>query len=453
MSDPARHPSSFHWQALLQDAREALFFLNRRRRIVYVNPAWEALTGLNGAAARGRLCQRRGSDGPGWWPMVARAIAPPPEALHGQIVQVRRTLRHPDGRQWAWDIDFIPFPSADSMVGILGRIIPVPALAPPSGTSVLSDTLRTLRIRHGERFPLDTLTSQLPAMRQAAAQARLASQTRAPVLIVGEAGTGKQWLARAIHHASAERERPLAALDCAHLPEFVLAAALFGDNGLLRGGNMGTVYLREPGQLSRHLRTQLMAWLRQPRAASPATAPRLIAGCIAKHADQPPRDELHCALGTLLIALPPLREREADLPDLTEKLVRRLPRAAERPGWVLAPEALEMLRHYSWPGNLRELALVLHQAAARASNERLGVEQLPAYLRQVVVVEQTVPPTSERSLPLKAILEQVERRLIVLALRQCQGNKSKAARWLGIWRETLLRRMTALGIRESEPPQ
>jgi DNA-binding NtrC family response regulator len=135
-----------------------------------------------------------------------------------------------------------------------------------------------------------------------------------------------------------------------------------------------------------------------------------------------------------------------------EQFLERASAAADRPVAALTADAWELLRTYGWPGNLRELYAVLLSACLRASGSQIDASDLPAYLRLAVRLDRTVKPpaAAERSLPLDQLLEQAERRLILLALQRAKGNKSRAAELLSIWRPRLLRRMEALGIADSE---
>jgi len=141
-----------------------------------------------------------------------------------------------------------------------------------------------------------------------------------------------------------------------------------------------------------------------------------------------------------------LRERQADLSDLVERLLQRLNAGSERPVTGLTPQASELLRAYAWPGNLRELYAALQSACQRTTSDRIDAPQLPAPLRLTVRLGETPQPVSERAIRLDEILEEAERRLILLALRRARGNRSQAAELLSIWRPRLLRRMEALGI-------
>jgi DNA-binding NtrC family response regulator len=161
-------------------------------------------------------------------------------------------------------------------------------------------------------------------------------------------------------------------------------------------------------------------------------------------------EDLACRLGTLVLEVPPLRERRADLPLLVETLLERA-NAEEGPRVVgLTATAWELVRDYSWPGNLRELYAVLASARARANGERIDAADLPSALRVAQTMRETPGRKPGPPLPLDQLLEQAERRLIELALRQAKGKKVRAAELLAIWRQRLVRRMEALGIADVE---
>jgi len=187
-------------------------------------------------------------------------------------------------------------------------------------------------------------------------------------------------------------------------------------------------------------------------ASSAASEPRIMAGCDVDPADEAGTsrllEELHCALSTLVIEVPPLRERQTDMPTLVDRLLERANTGREQPVIGLTPEAWEFVRAYSWPGNLRELYSALQTACLHAPNDRLDVCHFPAALRLAVRLDETPDASKELALPLDHLLEQAERRLILLALRKAQGNRSRAAEILSIWRPRLLRRMEALKIQE-----
>jgi DNA-binding NtrC family response regulator len=449
----ARHDQrGYRWQVLFQRCREAVFLINRQRRLVFVNRAWEELTGRPAAAVRGLACKRHKEPESGSWEALANVLSPPAEVHAGRPGRARRLLPAGEGRRWC-DLDFFPIADEQGTVAVLGRITPVAADAAPA-VLPLPEELAGLREAQAQRYRWEFLGGSQPgasaALRRLEGQGRLASQTRVPVLIVGEPGTGKQWLARTIHYQGPAHETAFVAVDCAHLPPAVLAGMLFGDGGLAWRSGVGTLYFREPGRLPRDLQDRLAALITD----SGDRGPRVMAGSRLDPAEEVRagqlRDDLYCALATLVLELPPLRNRPAaDLPWLVERLLQRA--AGDAPGTApgLTPEAWELVYSYRWPGNVAELYAVLQNAWARAGGgpevKRLDAADLPAFLR----LAGTPGRPAVRSLPLAQLLEEAERRLIALALRMTQGNKSRAADVLSIWRPYLIRRMKKLGMADA----
>jgi len=441
----AHQPDQSPWRTLFSTAPDPVFVLNRQRRILLVNRAWEDLTGLTEDRARGLACKRaKGVQGE---TSLAAALAPPAEVLSGKTVRVRRRLGGTEAEPRWFEVEFVPLMGADGLLAILGRLT---GTAPrPAAAATLPEKLQNIERRLAARYRLDALDSGLPALARAADQARLASQTRVAVLIVGEPGTGKEWLARAIHHHGITAAVAFAAVDCARLPRETLVELLQGPESLLCCRTIGTIYLKEPACLPLDVQAKLHANL-----TGPATErPRVIAGASTAAAPEGRNglllEELRCALGTLEIALPPLRDRPADLTPLVEQFLARC-RDTEQTLPGLTPEAWEAVRAYRWPGNLDELYEVLQSACRHAQGATIELADLPAYLRQAVRLEQEPGRARPRQVPLKLLKDQVERRLIALALRMARGNKSEAARLLALERLSLLSRMKALGMEKAE---
>jgi transcriptional regulator with AAA-type ATPase domain len=450
-SNPQNSETDFRWQALFQRAGEPFFILNRHRRILFVNRAWEELTGLSAAEARGLVCLRRPPEPQDPWDVVIRTVCcPPPEVLQGKPGRTRRLVPRADRTPRWWDLEFLPLQEPGGLLCVLGKITPL-ASDETASRPPLPEKLVSLRVRTAERYGLEQLASKLPALERVLEQVHLARQTQMPVLILGEPGTGKYWVARTIHHQGTMREGTFAALDCARIPTALLSPILLGASSPERQLGEGTRYLKEPSFLARELQIQLCAYIRE---AQESAKMRILAGCSALPQEEIRSgrltEELYCGLSTLVISLPPLRERLVDLPDLVERLLERINTESERPIKGLTPEAWELLRGYSWPGNLRELYTLLRSACQRTTTNRIDAGHLPAKLRLAVRLDQTSPPVPERAIRLDEILEQAERRLILLALRKAGGNRSRAAELLSIWRARLLRRMEALGITEPD---
>ena len=431
MTDPA----DFRWQSLFQHSGDALFVLNRRRRLLFVNHAWEALAGLPLAEVRGLACRRARPATPSdsLAEILAHALCPPPEVLDGQSARARRLLPARAGARW-WDVEFFPLFQADALLAVLGRILPVPIIETAAPAPPLPEKLVALRERVARRCADALNESDGPTSRRLAAGVRLGSAVTAPVLLVGEDGTGKRWLARLIHFRSAARERSFAVLDAARLPAAAIAGVLFG-------GRVATVYIKEPGRLPHDFQAKLADLLSADDEERPM--PRIMAGCCGDPMTEVRSgrllEELHAYLAALTIPVPPLRERLDELPHLIDRMLRRANEDDGRTVRGPAPDALVMKQSYTWPGNLRELFSVLVSARVPAKEDRLTVADLPAPLRLASRLGQTPSSAPEKPLPLEALLEETERRLIRLALGRASGNRGRAAEILGVWRPRLVR--------------
>ncbi len=453
----------FRWQALFQRSEDALFLLNRRRAILFVNRAWEKLTGLSASEARHLVCRRRRpvttADTP--QDILSYLLCPPPEAPPTETVRVRRLLPGSSATPRWWDVEFTPLRGpGGKLLASLGRIIPLPVVQAEVAPA-LPPRLSALRQQVQRRLNLFLPGEDTPVLRRLAEQVRLAAQVTTPVVLIGEPGSGRQTLARLIHAHSPQRERSFAALDCTRLPAWSVAALLLTDAGAGQRRQLGAIYLHEPGRLPRDI--QLLLWERLLQSleatsegeeteagqlAPPDRLPRLLAG----FAD--PREqlasgqllqELFCGLDTLRLELPALRERPAELPLLIERCLARLNSDGEKSVSGLAPALTEMLARYPWPGNLAELLQTLDQARQRTTEKQITLDDLPLPLRLQLRLEEK-PGRQDQAWALDRVMEQVERRLILLTLQRTGGNKTRAAELLGLFRPRLLSRMKALRI-------
>jgi DNA-binding NtrC family response regulator len=327
-----------------------------------------------------------------------------------------------------------------------------------------------------------------PAMREVyKGIGRVASQL-VPVLITGESGTGKELVARAIYQHSRRAAAPFLALNCAAIPENLLESELFGhEKGAFTGADRrrigkfeqcsgGTIFLDEVGDMPLALQAKVMRLLQQQAFErlggneTLRTDVRLIA---ATHrdlkvwsADGKFRPDLYYRLSVFSLHLPPLREREDDLPMLVQHYLRRFSRDLGRDVREIAPEALERLRSYAWPGNIRELQSVLKQALLRAS----GTLLVSAFLPELKAGAEL--PTS-RSLRegdnpgLEAFIVQrlrfdtqdlyaqaqreLDRILLPRVMDYSLGSQRQAARVLGIAPKTLRQKLRELGLNIPQP--
>jgi DNA-binding NtrC family response regulator len=277
-----------------------------------------------------------------------------------------------------------------------------------------------------------------------------AAAAAVPVLVTGESGTGKELVARALHRISG-RHGAFVAVNCAALPEHLLESELFGHDrgaftgadrdkpGLLETADRGTLFLDEVTELPAALQPKLLRALEEGEVRRlGSTRPRrfdvrFVAATNRdlerQVADGLFREDLFWRLHVLHVHVPPLRERVADIPLLTEHFL------AGRP---IAPEAMAALTSYAWPGNVRELRNALDRAATLAHAAEIRATDLPPRIRDAATPAATrVVEASRQNLSLR----DVERAYILEVLRQCSGNKSRAAEILGLDRKTLYRKL------------
>ena len=297
---------------------------------------------------------------------------------------------------------------------------------------------------------------------------RVAGQN-VPVLITGESGTGKDLVALALYHHSARSRAPFLALNCAAIPEHLLESELFGhEKGSFTGAdrrrigkfeqcNHGTLFLDEIGDMPLALQAKMLRLLQEQTFErvggneTVRTDVRLIAATnrdLRAWAQEAKfRPDLYFRLSVFTIHLPPLRDRGDDLLMLIELYFHRYRRELGRPVIEIASEALDRLRSYSWPGNIRELQSVLKQALLQANGEVLLAEFLPAELTG----GETQGVTAAQGPHFRAgrTLAEMERDAIVQCLSQNGGNRQRTAKALGISTRTLLRKIQEYDLKKS----
>jgi formate hydrogenlyase transcriptional activator len=312
-------------------------------------------------------------------------------------------------------------------------------------------------------------TSLSPTMRDLARRARQVAETDTPVLLLGETGTGKERLARAIHRWSARADQPFVTLNCAAIPAGLLESELFGHvkgaftgaikdrAGRFQMAHRGTLLLDEIGELPVDLQAKLLRAL-QEKTFEPVGSDRVVRADVrilaATHVDllqaisqRRFREDLYYRLSVFPLRLPPLRERREDLSQLCAFLLEEQARRTGRRGMRVTPEGLARLASYDWPGNLRELANVLERATILSSGLELGPQsfELPTH-GPVEAPETRAPVTALEDVP---TLARVQREHILRVLSLTKGRiygPGGAAELLGLKPSTLQSRMKKLGI-------
>ena len=279
--------------------------------------------------------------------------------------------------------------------------------------------------------------------------------TKSPVLIEGESGTGKELLARTIHEHSPRRGRPFVAVNCTSLSETLLESELFGHvrgaftgaverrPGLFREANRGTIFLDEVGDMSLAMQAKLLRVLQEQEVkpvGGAETIPVDVRVVAATHRDLTSlvssgrfREDLYYRLRVVVLRVPPLRDRRDDIPLLAEHFLRRFAALSQRRLDGFSPQATKALLAYRWPGNVRELENVVDRAVALAQGSVVEEGDLPAEL-SATSRPAAIPGVGE-DLPLDGVV----RRHVLSVLRVAGGNKSRAAKLLGVPRRSLYR--------------
>ena len=334
----------------------------------------------------------------------------------------------------------------------------------------LKRRLTSLREELGERYGFHQILGRSPALRAALDRAEKVAPTETTVLLTGESGTGKELVARAIHYASARAEGPFLAINCAALPETLLEDELFGhERGAFTGADRqkagrfelaaaGSLFLDEVGELSPGVQAKLLRVLQErefQRVGGTATLRADVRLIAATNRDLERavgagqfRQDLFYRLNVFAVHLPPLRERGDDVLLLAEHFVRALAPKIGQDAAGLSREAREVLRAHDWPGNIRELQNAVERALILSDGGLLTPIQLgitPRHSRPPAGAAPDAAPASDSSAIIGSLPE-VEKRLVRDALAKAKGNKSRAARFLGLTRFQLYTRLKRFGL-------
>jgi two-component system, NtrC family, response regulator AtoC len=433
--------------AVVENLRDAVItFRPEDGRIVSWNPGAERLYGLRSADAIGGSIHRFVRE-PDATAFAARVRA----LLGGADVEVVSTSRvRADGRE----------------IDVEETMFVVHAHESENRIACIARDLTELERWRRASQVLSQTTSGAPTAKLHASRAmrevfetadRVAKDGSATVLLLGETGVGKSWLARRLHDESPRKDRPFFEINCAALAPQLLESELFGHekgaftgaSGLKRGlvetAEGGTLFLDEVGELSLSVQAQLLTFLDGKtfrRVGGTRVLPADVRLVAATNVDLKKaalsgafRSDLYYRLSVVPLRVPALRERREDLGELATGILRQLGRRTGRADVRLTREALDVLSAYDWPGNIRELRNALERALIMGASNEITPDDLPAEIRE------RRGSGRARAAEVAQPLEDVEREQILSALRQTNGNRTKAAEVLGISRATMKRRL------------
>jgi formate hydrogenlyase transcriptional activator len=320
-----------------------------------------------------------------------------------------------------------------------------------------------LRAEISQSSILDEIVGSSESLRKVLSEVAKVARTESTVLILGETGSGKELIARAIHRRSKRAAHPFVGVNCAAIPISLIASELFGHEkgsftgatqrrlGRFEAANGGTIFLDEVGDLPSDIQIALLRVLQEreiERVGGDKAVPIDVRVLAATHRDLEKlvtegkfRQDLFYRLNVVPIAVPPLRERVADIPMLTEYFIARFGKRVGKSFRTIEKKTMEILRTYSWPGNIRELQNVIERAVTLSESDNFRVDE--TWL--------TRKPTAplQNNLALDSALQEHERHAIEIALEQCEGRVSGprgAAAKLGMRGSTLESRIRRFGI-------
>ena len=324
-----------------------------------------------------------------------------------------------------------------------------------------------LRAQLDARYRIEGIVGRSPAMKRLFQLLETVSATNSTILITGETGTGKEVVARAIHHSSQRHAHRFVALNCSAIPETLLEAELFGHvrgaftgavgnrQGRLEQSHKGTLFLDEVGTMSSALQMKLLRVIQErefERIGDSNTVKVDVRVVAATNSDLGRmvsegtfREDLYYRLNVIPVQIPPLRERKDDVPLLVQHFLDKL-RTEKAPPLSVSQEAMRALMAYAWPGNVRQLENAIERAVAFGGGRgQIDVDDLPPEVASATVAP-TEPGLSlpDEGLTLDALISGIERDLIRQALERTNNNKGQAAKLLNLKRTTLVEKIKRL---------
>jgi two-component system response regulator AtoC len=326
-----------------------------------------------------------------------------------------------------------------------------------------------LREQLQQRYSFEGIIGRSRAMRDLFQTLETVARTASTILITGETGTGKEVVARAIHHASPRRAQKFVALNCSAIPENLLEAEIFGHvrgaftgaigsrQGRLEQAHRGTLFLDEVGTMSMPLQMKLLRVLQErefERVGDSQTIKVDVRVIAATNADLGRmvaegsfREDLYYRLNVIPVTLPPLRDRREDIPLLVQHFLQKFCGEAQRPTMTVSQAAMRALMTHAWPGNVRQLENAMERGVALSgSRQQIEIADLPPDIQTASDAVDLIPGLSlpDDGLDFDAFISRIEHEVIRRALERTGGNKAAAATVLNLKRTTLVEKLKRL---------
>jgi two-component system NtrC family response regulator len=332
----------------------------------------------------------------------------------------------------------------------------------------LVEEVHSLRLSLDRKYGFESITGRSKVLLHVLEMAVRVAQRDSTVLIRGETGTGKELLARAIHHNSRRKDQSFVTINCGAIPKDLMESELFGHakgsftgaiapkRGKVESADGGTLFLDEIGELPVELQVKLLRLIQQgeiEKVGAPVPLQVDVRIIAATHRnlqnlieDGVFREDLYYRLAVIPLELPPLRERQDDIPELVQSLFVKAKEKHNLPDLRLPAGLVPYFSGYRWPGNVRELENIIERLTVLSVGDEILLSDLPDFLRR-----EKPPETAHFELPPQGVsLEAMEKELILQTLRKFDWNQTKAAAFLDLSRRTLIYRMEKYGFHKDE---
>ncbi len=333
---------------------------------------------------------------------------------------------------------------------------------------ILSENI-SLKKQLRDKYEFSNIIGNSPAMQKVFSRIAKVIKTDSTVLILGDSGTGKELIAKAIHSNGPRRDAPFIPVHCGAIPENLLESELFGHTkgsftgairdkmGKFEAANHGTIFLDEIGTLPMHLQIKLLRVLQEQEVERIGSNKpvkldvRIISATNVNLEEEVKkgafRDDLFYRLNVIPVVLPPLRERVEDILPLVRHFLAKYCKEMDRPFMSISREALMALEVYTWPGNVRELENVVERTVALTEGNQIVLTDLPSNITRCYNEQEELSTrVTSRGVDLVKVLSEIEQKMISDALALSNGVKARAAALLNINRTTLVEKMRRLGM-------
>jgi PAS domain S-box-containing protein len=438
-----------YFPLLLDVVDEGVFTVDPSGHITSFNRAAEAITGYKKEDVLGKECSH-----------VFRSDLCDTQCPLRSSITSGKNIRNREVRIHAKDGRQIPIAiSTSPLVSEGGKLL--------GGVEVFRDLCHVVDLQRklDGQYQFEDIVSRNPKMHEIFKILPLVAESDSTILITGPSGSGKELLAKAIHRHGPRRRRPFVAVNCAAIPETLLESELFGYRkgaftdarrdrlGRIAQAEGGTLFLDEIGDLPGAVQIKLLRFLQErtyEALGSNTTVHANVRVITATHRDLEAkvaegafRKDLFYRLNVLVIALPALRDRSEDVPLLARHFVQRFRQATGKAIEGFSEEAMAAMLRHDFPGNIRELENLVERAFILSDGPLIGLQHLPERLQP------KANPASQNAATSNGGLTQIEKEAISEALARHDGNRTRAAKELGIHRTTLLRKMHSYGLGQS----